>query len=543
MNKKGKILFAAWSCHNQNYFAYQTWDEPLKAIFKEVISFDPQEYTYKFNKDKMNRDFLRIIEKEKPNYVFLWLIYDEFYPKTLFSIKKISPKTKVINFCGDDDAQFYDYSSLNSFFVDYSLITHKEFIKSYKNKAFFSVGTNTKQFRPLDLKKEYDISFIGTPKTDRAEFVSYLMNKGIKIKVFGAGWGQYPQFKKIYGGFLDKEDYTKVINRSKINLCFNKNYLGNTHVIQKFFEINACKSFMLTEYCKGYSDLFKLGKELVMFKDEKELYNKIIYYLKNEKERERIAERAYNKIIKKYSSESELKRIFKEIERFGDKVPKKDIPIVRDSLKYLSIKDIRNSKEELKKALKDYSYVSFKMSGESLPYRELFQITAMKMFNKDISCCDSYLYAKGLGDYLVLYSNLSFKVLKPDEFAKSINLDQLVVKKEFLLSNLERFVAFSKGSSIDIINEKNTAFVTRPFVRLYKEPTIPYQTAKKILWSKYENNLKSYRNRKNPLFVVYLSSILLNYLLGNKLALKHINERIFLKVKKNKIISSLRKLF
>ncbi|MSS74270.1 hypothetical protein EXS72_01380, partial [Candidatus Pacearchaeota archaeon] len=142
MEKRKKILFAAWSSHNTNYFAHQTWNSPLNSLFN-VISFDPQESVDRFDKDKMNKLFLQLVHKEKPDYLFLWLIYDEFYPKTLFAIKKISPKTKIINFCGDDDAQFQDYSVFNSFFVDYSLITHKEFIKNYKNKAFFSVGTNT----------------------------------------------------------------------------------------------------------------------------------------------------------------------------------------------------------------------------------------------------------------------------------------------------------------------------------------------------------------------------------------------------------------
>src|SRR3989344_6984660 len=110
MLKDKKMLFAAWSCNNKNYFAYQTWDAPLRKLFSKVINFDPQEKTYEYGKDEMNLQFLDIVEKEKPDYILLWLIYEEFYPETLFKIKEISPRTKVINFCGDDDAQFYDYS-------------------------------------------------------------------------------------------------------------------------------------------------------------------------------------------------------------------------------------------------------------------------------------------------------------------------------------------------------------------------------------------------------------------------------------------------
>ncbi len=536
-----KILFAAWSCNNPNYFAYQTWSAPLKQLFKSVISFDPQENIYKFGKDKMNDDFLKIIAKEKPEYVFLWLIYDEFYPKTLFSIKKLSPKTKIINFCGDDDAQFYDYSALNSFFVDYSLISHKEFLKSYKNKAFFSVGTNTDHFKPLGLEKKYDVTFIGTPKTDRAEFISYLMKKGINVKVFGAGWDQYPEFKEIYGGFLDKEEYTKVINQSRINLCFNKNYLGTTHVIQKFFEINACKSFMLTEYCKGYSDLFKLGKELVMFKDSKDLHDKIVYYLKNENEREEIANKAYKKIMENYSSKAELNNIFSQIRK--DKGISKKVPEVNEKIRYLSMSDLNRGEKELKKFISGSDYISFKTSSQSMPYRSLFQIGAMKMFDKAISCSDSYIYSKSLGNYMVLYSNLAFKVLKPEEFSKIIHLDQLVVKKDFFLSNLDKFSGYSRGLPIDLITAENTAFVTRPLVRLFRPPNISYDKIKKTLWAKYEDNLKSSLYRRDPVFLWYVLSIMLKRFSKNKLIFNHLKDTIVVKIKKNKIISSLKKIF
>ncbi len=546
LNRRKKILFAAWSSHNPNYFAHQTWDAPLRKLF-DVVSFDPQEEIDKFDKEEMNKRFLDLVSKEKPDYLLLWLIYDEFYPQTLFAIKERSPKTKVLNFCGDDDAQFYDYSAFNSFFVDYSLITHKEFIKDYKNKAFFSVGTNTEQFKPLSLPKKYDVSFIGTPKTDRREFVSYIMNKGIKIKVFGAGWEQYPEFKKIYGGFLNQEEYVKVINQSKINLCFNKNYLGVTHVIQKFFEINACNSFMLTEYCKGYSDLFKEGDELVMFKDSKELYQKIAYYLNKEKERERIAKNAYQKILVKYSSEAELKNIFKEIEKYGINIPKKKLPSINNKLpkiRYLSNQDLMKSNNEIEHILKDALYISFTNDKSTiLPYRDLFQVTALEMFDKDISCCDSYLFARGIGDYIALYSNLAFKLLKQEEFSKLIQLEQLVVRKSFFINHISAFKEFAKGKSINIITKKNTTFVTRPFVRITKSPQLPYSLMKKIFWTKYEHKLKAYIYKRNPLVLLYLYRAGLQYLLGNQLLLKHLLEKCSTKSKKTKIISSLSSLF
>ncbi|MSS74061.1 hypothetical protein EXS72_00270, partial [Candidatus Pacearchaeota archaeon] len=397
------------------------------------------------------------------------------------------------------------------------------------------------------LGKKYDVTFIGTPKTDRMKFVSELMNNGINIKVFGTGWEQYSQFKEIYGGFLDKEEYVKVINQSKINLCFNKNYLGKTHVIQKFFEINACKSFMLTEYCKGYSDLFNLGKELIMFKDSKELHQKINYYLNNEKEREIIAKNAYQKILAKYSSKSELQNIFKEIEKYGDKIPEKKLPLIEkkiNQLKELSKKDLMKNNKEIENIVKDARYISFISKGNTiLPYRDLFHITALEMFDKDISCCDAYLYAQGIGDYLALYSNLAFKLLQPEEFSKLIQLDQLVVRKSFFIKNLSKFKDFSKGKSINMLNKENTAFITRPFVRLVNSPTLPYSTMKKIFWTKYEHKIKSYLYHKNPLILWYFYLTGLQFLLGNRLLLSHLLEKGCSKFKKSKIIFYLSSFF
>ncbi len=165
------------------------------------------------------------------------------------------------------------------------------------------------------------------------------------------------------------------------------------------------------------------------------------------------------------------------------------------------------------------------------------------MFDKDISCCDSYLFARGIGDYLVLYSNLAFKLFKQEEFSKLIQLEHLVVRKSFFVNNISSFKDFAKGKEINIITKKNTAFVTRPFVRFTQSPKLPYSSMKKIFWTKYEHKLKSYLHKRSPLFLVYLYQVGIQYLLGNQLLLKHLLEKLSIKAKKTKIISSLSSLF
>ena len=217
-----KMLFAAWACHNKNYFSYQTWHSPLKAIFKQFVTFDPQEYSYKYGVEAMNKKFLEVIKKEQPDFIYLWLIYDEFDIDTLLSIKKVCPKTKVVNFFGDDDTKFEVYTRYYQLFVDYPLVSHKLYFHRYREEeiknAYYSYGVNTNDFSPKNLKKKYDVTFIGTPMADRAELVKYLKDNGINMKIFGAGWEKHPELKEIYLGKLSQEEMINALAKVILNI-------------------------------------------------------------------------------------------------------------------------------------------------------------------------------------------------------------------------------------------------------------------------------------------------------------------------------------
>ena len=108
--KDKKLLFAAWAAENKAYTSYQYFYNPLNKIFKNISLFDPQRNMYKYGREKMNQLFLELVKDEQPDYIFFWLIYDEFYLDTLKNIKKVSPKTKTINFFGDDDTLFDSFT-------------------------------------------------------------------------------------------------------------------------------------------------------------------------------------------------------------------------------------------------------------------------------------------------------------------------------------------------------------------------------------------------------------------------------------------------
>ena len=538
MKLKKKILFAAWACHNKNYTSYQAWYIPLTKVFKEVVTFDPQETMYRYGKEEMNKQFLSLLEKEQPDYVFLWLIYDEFSVDTLLSIKEISPRTKLINFFGDDDALFYSFSMYYGQLFDGALINQRDFLLKYKKEGiqniFMTYGVNTSHFRPLSVKKKYDVTFVGTPKSDRYEYIMFLIKNGINVRVFGAGWESYPEICERYDGLLSTDEYVRVVNESRITLSFSKNYEGKPHFKGRVPEVCACKSFVLSEFYKGYYDFFKKGSEIVMFKTREELLQLVRYYLKNNKEREEITECAYKKIIAKFNLEIELFSFFRHMEQVKKKTCR--LPEVKKKVIAISIQELASSTKDILKRVKNCDYISFSMPEErALPHKEYFQAYSLEKSKKDISCCDYYVSTPRLGNYLLFQSRYAYRILKTEDFSSLIGLSHLMVRKSYFLKNIDQFKTVAQGEPISFITDKNTAFVTIPLVQRKKVLSLKYSSMDKDLLPLYENNLRALHYQRRLPFHPYVYFLSMQSLFGQSfIARRLITKALGRLLKKNR---------
>jgi spore maturation protein CgeB len=517
--KNSKVLFAAWGCHNKKWHTYQLFDNLLRTLFKEVITFDPQEVLYKKGKEYMNKSFLEIVEKEKPDYMFLWLMHDEFLMETLVKARELSPKT--ISFCynGDDDYKFENYT-INLFpVIDYFLTTQPPYLDKYKEYGkipFFACGANITEFKPLNLKKKYDVSFVGTPKNDRVENMRHLLKNGINFVVCGAGWEKYPEFKKFHLGEIDHHQFIKLINESKINICLSKNYFGGTHILERFFEINACKSFCLTEHADSYFPLFKEGKDIASFKNKEELLKKVNYYLSHENERENIAKNAYLKTIKGFSNIALIKKAIDYMD--SNPTPHKNLlETINKKYIYLGKEDFKKGKDYIKSIVNDYDYIFFKTNDySSLKHREYFQMHSLELTGKPISCCDSYHYSRLIGDYSWLALHYLYDLKDKSFFYNNLNIGKLAVKKEYFIKNIDLFRDLFKGKFKEKINKENTLFLSIPLVRTNKNlSSIPYGNIEHIFFSNFEGELLALRNQGKLLRTMFLPKLLIYSIIIN----------------------------
>ena len=546
------MLLAAWSCNNKFWVIHQAYHAPLREMFEEVSNFDPQEESYKHGKDIMNKKFIDLLKSYKPDYIMLFLVGEEFYPETLVKIKEILPNVRVVQWNGDDDIKFDNYTVPYSAVIDYQFISQLQFAEKYDeyNLPWFdTLGADIEKFKFLNLKKKYDVAFVGTPKGERLEYMRYLLKKKVNFILAGGGWADYPEFKERYLGQISDEDFVKLINETRINICFSKNYFNSPHVLERSLQVNACKAFALTGYVDGYFPKFKEGKDIMTFKNKEELFEKIQYYLKREKEREKIAENAYKKVTMLYSNQKMLRDAFSSIEH-----DKNELNGTR-SRKYLEMKPVYLDKTDFEKGMNhiknkvaNFEYVCFKNNGyEDLNYRNYFQIYSMELLKKPISICDAYLSSRLIGDYAFLGLHYAYNYYKDKNyFYDNADISQFMVKRDFFLNNLKNFASLYKGGKATFVNRKNTSLLTIPLVRTRRIKNIPLRDIEHILFLLLELNLVVLRNQKRLFRDPYLYKLVFYSVFINPQILKHLLINVSRKMKSHyaaKVSDFFRKIF
>lgn len=485
----------------------------LKKFCRKIIHFGRMNNYFKYGKKEMNRRLLALIKKERPDYIFTWLTWDEFYIETLLKIREISPKTKTVAIFGDDSSQFDNFSRYYSLLFDYSFTTLKRYHRKYKKdgvKGVFDTNlTDTHSFKPLIAKRKYDVTFVGSQKLDKSgryEMIKYLKDNGIKVRVYGFGWKNFPEMRDIYHGSTSNEEMVQILNESKINLCFSKDNFGRPQLKAKAFEVSACNSFMLCEFAPDYNDYFKEGKEIIMFRGKEDLLKKVKYYLKNKKAREKIALKAYKKTVRDYGLYNEIKYM---IEKTKNKTEHSELPKVKGDVFVLTRNEIKLSREKLKALLNESDYVAFRSEGVRFsPYKNYFQSYALEKTGKEISCCDYYVNSKKLGDYVKSDCRYAFGLLDKRDASSMININQIVVRKDYFLKNLDMFKGILNGRRIDFVELENTAFVSMPLVRINKIEIKDYNKFKESFSFKFLYKLYSLVKNKRLLVDKYTYNLL-----------------------------------
>jgi len=194
----------------------------------------------------------------------------------------------------------------NYFKNDYSHIftVHKDLIHKFGSECKWLPGfCDPEIHKKYNLPKIYDIVFIGNLNLEGIN--AQLYSKRIELlKLLGEKFN-LKVFSGIYG-----QEMARIYSQSKI--VFNKSRRDDLNF--RIFEAMACGSLLITDRPRpevGLEEFFQDGKHLILYNNEKDLIEKVDYYLKHEKEREEIALAGYKEVLEKHTIEHRTTQMLK----------------------------------------------------------------------------------------------------------------------------------------------------------------------------------------------------------------------------------------
>jgi len=147
------------------------------------------------------------------------------------------------------------------------------------------------------VKKNTNIGFCGN-WLNRRQWIDLIEKNNIPVK------------KDI---FVIGDEMVKSINSYKIH--FNRNLSDDINF--RTFETLGCKTLLITNHTPGLEKLFTIGENIVVYENEKDLIDKINFYLKNNKEREVMIQKGYDHVKKNHTYYNRAEQLINIVKDHG----------------------------------------------------------------------------------------------------------------------------------------------------------------------------------------------------------------------------------
>ncbi len=305
----------------------------MKPILNRVI---------KFYLDQENMEFIDSVLKEKPDLLFI-VKGDHLFPATLKKLKQFSD-CRIAGYAWDDP--FYsDKNNLQDDFrrsnfsngmqwYDHIFVFDTHYVEEIRKRgarsvSYLPLATNPKRYREITVSQQdrehfsYDVCFIGVPFPNRVDIFENLSE--YNLGVFGDHWKKYFMKKGqktpfYYKGKAAGETVNKIYLCSKIVLNIH-----HPHSIEglntRTFDIPACGAFEVVDHIKNVERHFEVDKEIVTFKDMKELKRKIDYYLKHDDIRQAIAGEGKQRVVNDHTWEKRIADVIATMQPHINSIP------------------------------------------------------------------------------------------------------------------------------------------------------------------------------------------------------------------------------
>ena len=257
----------------------------------------------------IRKRFMSFISKNKNKYDLIIIIKGLYIKKKfILNIKKITPKSKIINIYPDDplneniknisNKNVIECIELFDFFCHWSerIIKRIKRLKPKSKLLYLPFGYDEflhKKYKNFSDYKKYKnvVNFVGSYDDKRFKILKSLKYKNLLIA--GSNWKNIDSMKRP----IFQKELSTIISNSLVSINILRDQNKSSHNMRTF-EIPAMGGLMLTTRSKEQNFFFRENKECLMFSSEKELQNKIDYIIKNKKRIKELKDNAYFKSSK-----------------------------------------------------------------------------------------------------------------------------------------------------------------------------------------------------------------------------------------------------
>ncbi len=277
------------------YYLYP--NNPLMRKFQNY-------FHYGIRINSLNREVLKNVKKYNPNMI--WIDKGNLIQKeTLYKIRSIQKPPMIIHYNTDDikykNHGFKEYlDSLDLY--DVHITTNRfnyEELKSLTSKQIIlsEIGYDSELFFPGITKSKISnrVIFVGHYEREYFKYLGNLMNNEVEIELHGSGWNlKLPPSKrkylKSYG--LWGRRYANLLRSSNIGIGLYST-LNRNHTSGRIFEIPACNTMLVAKRNEILENLYKEDVEAIFFDCKEELFDKVVFYKKNDTLGNQIAKQGY----------------------------------------------------------------------------------------------------------------------------------------------------------------------------------------------------------------------------------------------------------
>lgn len=172
-----------------------------------------------------------------------------------------------------------------------------------------------------NLKRQYDYTFVGRLTRSHANRIKILdkLAKELNIIFWGYGIESFPnssRIRKKYNGEAWGIDMYCILAQSKITINTHINVSENYANNMRLYEATGCGAMLITDYKDNLNELFKIGKEVVCYRNAEELIELIKYYTTHDSERESIAKNGQIKTLTEHTYFNRMKEILSILKKF-----------------------------------------------------------------------------------------------------------------------------------------------------------------------------------------------------------------------------------